>query len=252
MKRYVRFNHADQAGYGLVENGVVRLVDGDIFGDHTVTGQAYPLERVKLLSPCQPSKIICIGLNYIDHARELNMPLPQEPVMFLKPLTAILSPGEAIVYPRMTERLEYEGELGVVIGKGGKDIPLERATEHIFGYTVANDVTARDLQKKDGQWTRSKSFDTFCPFGPYLVTGVDGSSLKIETRLNGEVKQSSNTSNLIFGVPFLVSFISQVMTLEAGDLILTGTPFGVGPMQAGDVVEVEIEHLGVLMNTVSK
>jgi len=199
----------------------------------------------------KPSKIIAVGLNYTDHARELKMELPGNPLLFLKPPSSLIYSGDSIVYPRPTKELHYEAELAVVIKDRVKNISREEALGHVLGFTCGNDVTARDLQKSDGQWTRAKSFDTFCPLGPEIVSGISTDNLGIKLFLNGELKQSSNTSNMIFKVDFLVSFISQIMTLEPEDVILTGTPAGVGPMQVGDVVEVEIEGIGKLTNKVA-
>ena len=230
---------------GRVRGGSYTTENGIISG-----GEVLALEEVELLAPCQPSKIVCVGLNYTEHARELKMNLPTEPILFLKPPSAVLAPGKEIVYPPSSHQMDYEGELGVVIGKRCKSISADEAERYILGYTCFNDVTARDLQKKDGQWTRAKSFDTFAPFGPWIGK-IDPSDAAIQTRVNGEVKQKSSTSDLIFGVPKLVEFISGVMTLEPGDVIATGTPPGVGQLQKGDVVEVEIEGLGVLRNIVA-
>ncbi|MBU0672495.1 MAG: fumarylacetoacetate hydrolase family protein [Candidatus Margulisbacteria bacterium] len=198
----------------------------------------------------KPSKIICVGLNYRDHAKELNEPIPESPVLFMKPISALIFNHDPIVYPEQTQNLHYEAELAIVIKDRIKNISEKDARSHILGFTCANDVTARDLQKADGQWTRAKSFDTFCPLGPKIVSDIDPDNLDIKLYLNGEVKQSSNTSNMIFRVDYLVSFISQVMTLEPQDVILTGTPPGVGPMNVGDVVEVEIKGIGKLSNKV--
>jgi len=198
----------------------------------------------------KPSKIIAVGLNYTDHARELKMELPENPLLFLKPPSSLIFNGDSIVYPQQTKELHYEAELAVVIKDRIKNVSKEEALSHILGFTCGNDVTARDLQKSDGQWTRAKSFDTFCPLGPEIVSGISIDNLDIKLFLNGELKQSSNTSNMIFKVDFLVSFVSQIMTLEPDDVILTGTPAGVGPMQVGDVVEVEIEGIGKLKNKV--
>lgn len=197
-----------------------------------------------------PSKIIAIGLNYHDHAKEMNAKLPDYPLIFIKPATAFIADGESIVYPPQTKELHYEGELGIVIKDRIKDVSREDARFHISGYTCANDVTARDLQRMDGQWTRSKSFDTFCPLGPKIVSDINPMNLAIQTRVNGFVKQQSNTKNMIFDVYELVSFISGIMTLMPGDIIITGTPPGVGPLEIGDTVEVEIEGIGVLRNKV--
>ena len=207
------------------------------------------MEDVELLAPCCPSKIVCVGLNYVEHAKELKMKLPEEPILFLKPPSAVIGPGTEIIVPKSSERVDYEGELGVVIGKRCKAIAADEAQKYILGYTCFNDVTARDLQQKDGQWTRAKSFDTFAPFGPWIAS-IDPSDADIKTRVNGQIRQSSNTADLIFGVPSLIEFISNVMTLEPGDVIATGTPPGVGRLEKGDVVEVEIEGIGVLKNRV--
>jgi len=198
----------------------------------------------------KPSKIVAVGLNYIDHAQEMKMDLPKQPVIFLKPPSAIIYNKESIVYPPQTSELHYEAELAVVIKDRIKNIAEEEALDHVLGFTCANDVTARDLQRMDVQWSRAKSFDSFCPVGPRIVSEIDPNNLAIKLYLNGELKQSSNTANLIFKVNYLIAFISQVMTLEPEDLILTGTPAGIGPMQVGDVVEVEIEKIGKLVNRV--
>ena len=229
---------------GIVRGGSYSIEHGIVSG-----GEVIALEDVELIMPCQPSKIICVGLNYVEHARELNMKLPEEPIIFLKPPTAALGPGGEIFYPSSSQQVDYEGELAVVIGKRGRNIPADEAGGHILGYTCFNDVTARDLQKRDTQWTRAKSFDTFAPFGPWIAS-IDPASVDIETRLNGRTVQKSNTSDLIFGVPRLVEFISGIMTLEPGDVIATGTPPGVGQLHKGDLVEVEIEGLGILKNSV--
>ena len=198
----------------------------------------------------KPSKIICVGLNYYDHAKELNMAIPTEPLLFMKAPSALVFNNDAIVYPAQTKNLHYEAELAIVIKDRIKNIKPEEVRKHLLGFTCANDVTARDLQKKDGQWTRAKSFDTFCPVGPKIVKDLDPDNLNIKLYLNGELKQSSNTSNMIFKVNQLVAFVSQVMTLEPEDIILTGTPPGVGAMNIGDVVTVEIEGIGKLVNRV--
>jgi 2-keto-4-pentenoate hydratase/2-oxohepta-3-ene-1,7-dioic acid hydratase in catechol pathway len=203
-----------------------------------------------LLTPCTPSKIVCVGRNYADHAKELGNEAPPEPILFLKPPSALLAPGGTILRPALSQRVDFEGELAVVIGRRAKDVPSARWRDFVLGFTCANDVTARDLQKKDVQFTRGKGFDTFCPIGPSIETELDPSALRLTTRVNGATKQDGNTSQMIFPVPFLVEFITAVMTLEPGDVILTGTPSGVGPLAAGDTVEVEIEGIGVLTNRV--
>jgi 2-keto-4-pentenoate hydratase/2-oxohepta-3-ene-1,7-dioic acid hydratase in catechol pathway len=208
---------------------------------------------VKLKAPTKPSKVICIGLNYIDHAEELGMAIPEEPIIFLKPPTTIIGHEEGIAYPRQSKQVDYEAELGVVIAERCKNISEKNANDVIAGYTIFNDVTARDLQRKDGQWTRAKSFDTFAPIGPWIVTKdeiANPHNLNIQLRLNGEIKQDSNTKNLIFNVPSLVEFISEIMTLNPGDIIATGTPPGVGAVKVGDIIEIEIEKIGVLRNYV--
>jgi len=197
-----------------------------------------------------PTKIIAIGLNYLDHAKEFNMEIPEYPLIFMKPPTAVIGNGETILYPPQTKELHYEGELGIVIGKKARNVQIQEAHHYIAGYTCANDVTARDLQRLDGQWTRSKSFDTFCPLGPKIAKNIDPTNLSIITRVNGALKQKSNTNQMIFNVYQLVAFISAIMTLMPGDIISTGTPPGVGELQVGDVVEVDIEGIGILRNTV--
>jgi len=208
------------------------------------------LGEVRLLAPVQPSKIVCIGLNYAKHIEELGHTLHEDPVIFLKPLTTLIGPEDEILLPKMSQQVEYEAELVVVIGKTLKDVPEDQVLDSIFGYTCGNDVTARDLQRKDGQWTRSKGFDTFCPIGPYIVPDLNPSNLGIRSILNGEIKQSSNTEYFLHSVPKLVSYISQIMTLTPGDVIMTGTPEGVGPMKSGDEIIIQIEGIGELHNKV--
>lgn len=199
-----------------------------------------------------PSKIIAIGLNYYDHAKEVGMEIPENPLIFMKPPTSVIGNRETILYPSQTRELHYEGELGIVIGTRARNVNEEDSKKYIAGYTCANDITARDLQRMDGQWTRSKSFDTFCPLGPRIVKDVDPTNLAIATRVNGVTKQESNTSQMIFNAYKLVSFISAIMTLLPGDVISTGTPPGIGELRVGDVVEVEIEGIGILRNTVGR
>jgi len=248
--RFVRFATEKGARYGLVEDGMVYALYGDPFGQWERGERVGPLETVRLLAPCQPSKIIALGLNYTAHAAESGHDIPSEPLIFLKPPSAVIGPGEPIVLPRLSRRVDYEAELAVVIGHPARHVPPERALEYVLGYTCGNDVTARDLQRRDGQWTRSKSFDTFCPLGPCIETHLDASALRVVCRVNGEVRQEGNTADMVFSVPDLIAFISQVMTLEPGDVIMTGTPMGVGPLAPGDVVEVEIEGIGTLRNPV--
>ncbi|MFQ6058106.1 MAG: fumarylacetoacetate hydrolase family protein [Anaerolineae bacterium] len=248
--RIVRFQRGTRVGYGLVEGESVYALEGNVFGDFAPGAKVAELAEVELLAPSRPTKVVAVGVNYRAHAQEMGQPLPEVPLLFLKPPSAVIGPGEAIVCPAMSQRVDYEGELAVVIGKRARHVPPEEARQYILGYTCANDVTARDLQRVDGQWTRAKSFDTFCPLGPWIVPHMDPGDLALRTRVNGELRQNSSTRDLIFGVEALVSFISQVMTLESGDVILTGTPSGVGPLAPGDVVEVEIEGIGVLRNPV--
>jgi 2-keto-4-pentenoate hydratase/2-oxohepta-3-ene-1,7-dioic acid hydratase in catechol pathway len=198
----------------------------------------------------KPTKIVLVGLNYKDHAKELDMPLPLEPILFMKPITALIGHEESIMYPAQATRVDYEAELAIIVKDVCKDIEPEEVMEHVGGFTCLNDVTARDLQKRDGQWTRAKSFDTFCPIGPRIVNGIEPTNLKIQSFLNGVLKQDSNTANFIFTVEELVSFISQVMTLMPGDIIATGTPGGIGAMNKGDTIEIKIEGIGTLRNYV--
>ena len=236
----------------MVEGDSMRILKGDLLDTREAGEQLVPLNEVALLPPTYPTKAVCIGLNYRAHAMELKFDLPDEPLMFIKPSSCVLPPNEGIVYPPLTENLHYEGELAVVIGSVAKNVKAEDAADVILGYTCANDVTARDIQKKDVQWTRGKSFDTFLPFGPWIETDVDLDDARIVTTLNGEIKQDSNINDLIFKVPELIEKITAVMTLYPGDIILTGTPSGVGPMQVGDKVMVAIEGIGELANTVKR
>jgi len=215
------------------------------------TGRRFPLADVRLLAPVLPSKVVAVGRNYADHALEMGGEPPAEPVLFLKPSTSVTGQGDPIAYPvKLTERVDYEGELAVIIGRLCREVPIERAQDVIFGYTCANDVTARDLQARDGQWTRAKGFDTFCPLGPWIETMADPTDLALTTSVNGEVRQRARTSEMVHDVPTLVAFVSQVMTLLPGDVLLTGTPAGVGALQHGDEVSVTIESIGTLRNRV--
>ncbi len=248
--KYIRFSYQDSIHYGLLSGDSIQVLQGSPFRDFSVTEEIVALSEVKVLTPCDYSKAICIGLNYRDHAEEFQLPIPTEPVVFIKPSTASLNHNGVIEYPAMCKRLDYEAELAIVIKKKAKHIKQEEVKDYILGYTCANDVTARDLQPKQGQWTVAKSFDTFCPFGPYVSDEVDPSNLTIESRVNGRTMQKSNTKNLIFNVPFLISYLSQIMTLLPGDIILTGTPGGISGMHHGDTVEIIIEGLGTLRNTI--
>lgn len=251
MERFVRFEVQGAVKYGQLKEDIVSSLEGDMFAGFAGGGEEYRLAEVRLLAPCQPSKIIALGLNYRDHAEELGFAIPDEPLIFLKPGTAVIGPDSPIIYPRMSRRVDYEAELGVVVGKKARFVPPQKALDYVFGYTCVNDVTARDLQKKDVQFTRSKSFDTFAPIGPCIVRGIDPADLQVESYLNGERRQSSRTGNLIYGIADLISFISHVMTLLPGDIIATGTPSGIGPMVPGDVIEIVVEGIGTLRNTVS-
>ena len=249
--RIVRYqNKNEPATYGWLLDNKVGPISGDIFGEYRRQEAVHPLSSVRLLAPVQPSKIICIGRNYAEHAKEHQAEVPQVPLLFMKPPSSINNPGEAIILPPQSQQVEHEAELVAVIGKRGHNITVEAARDHIFGYTVGNDVTARDLQRSDGQWTRAKGFDTFCPFGPWVETEYDPSDAIITCRVNGQPRQMASTRDMVFNVSMLIAFISSVMTLEPGDLIFTGTPAGVGPLKPGDTVEVEIEGLGKLSNPV--
>jgi 2-keto-4-pentenoate hydratase/2-oxohepta-3-ene-1,7-dioic acid hydratase in catechol pathway len=250
--KFVRLEVGEKTVSGILNGEEIIELDGDFYGILKTAGISHSLSQVKLLAPCVPSKIIAVGLNYRDHAAEMRLAVPSEPVVFLKPPTSVIGPGGTIIYPDMSEQVDYEAELGIVIKDRIADIDPDQSKDHILGYTCANDVTARDLQKKDGQWTRAKSFDTFCPVGPSIESELDIRDLLIESYLNGERRQSSRTSQLIFSVSYLVSFISRIMTLSPGDLIITGTPAGIGPMKPGDDIEVRIEGIGSLKNTISK
>lgn len=243
----------DEVSYGIVSDDRIRPLKGDPFCSEICEDKEWVnLSEVRLLSPCKPSKIIALGLNYKDHALELGMELPEVPLIFIKPGTSVIGPGESIVYPGMSQRVDYEAELGVVIGRVAKNVSVEEAFDHVLGYTCFNDVTARDLQRKDGQFTRSKSFDTFAPIGPWVETEIDPGNLAVKSILNGKIRQQSSTRNLIFDVPYLVHFISSIMTLIPGDVIATGTPGGIGPMKPGDTIEIAIEGIGSLVNKVCR
>lgn len=237
--------------FGVVESENIVEIEGSIFSNFKKTSITHKLNSVKLLAPCEPSKIVAIGLNYKAHAAEFNKPLPEEPMIFMKPPTAIIGNGEEIIYPHhMSRRVDYEGELAVVVGKKAHMVKKEEAKDYILGYTCINDVTARDLQGKDVQYIRAKGFDTFAPIGPWVETDLNPLNVRIETYLNGEKRQDTSTHDMIFDVYHLLSFVSHVMTLLPGDVIATGTPSGIGKMKPGDTVEVRIEGIGSLVNTV--
>jgi len=261
--KVVRFIRGSSTQYGVLDGTAVSEIKGDLFnpvvssaytgsGHYTFTGRKFPFNEIKLLAPCQPTKIVAVGLNYRSHAHEVRMEIPEEPLLFLKPSTAVIGPDDHIVFPPMSRRIDYEAELGVVIGGETKNVSEDEAKDYILGYTCFNDVTARDLQGKDKQFTRSKSFDTFAPMGPWIETELDPAYLKVESYLEGKLKQSGTTADLLFSVFQLVAFISSVMTLLPGDVIATGTPAGIGAMQPGETIEVLIEGIGTLRNYVSK
>jgi len=241
--------------FGVLEDdATITVITGDpIYSGIQKTAATVPVSAVRLLAPVIPrSKVVCIGKNYADHAAEMGGVVPDEPIIFLKPNTSVIGPNDTIVWPEMSERVDHEAELAIVIGRLCKDVPIERVNDVIFGYTIANDVTARDLQNKDGQWTRAKSFDTFCPVGPWIDTDFIPGTQKITATVNGEIKQSALLSDMMFKVPEIINFVSRVMTLLPGDVILTGTPAGIGPMVAGADATMAIEGLGELTNKVRK
>jgi 2-keto-4-pentenoate hydratase/2-oxohepta-3-ene-1,7-dioic acid hydratase in catechol pathway len=250
--KLVRFTSGYATEYGvLYEDAVISIADSP-FEAIKETNRHYRISDLKLLPPCVPTKIVALGVNYRSHGDEMNSTPPEEPLIFIKPGTSVIGTEDKIIYPPSSKRVDYEGELGVVIKSITQQVSKEEARDHILGYTCVNDVTARDLQTKDIQWTRAKSFDTFCPIGPCIETDLFPYALTLETYLNGELKQQAHTSQLIFPVYELVSFISHVMTLLPGDVIATGTPGGIGPMQPGDTVEVKIENIGTLRNYVAR
>lgn len=251
MDRIYRIEHNGRPVYALRTGDDTEWsrLDGDPFGEYT-TGAPIPDPGARILAPVQPSKIVAVGLNYRDHAREMNKPLPSEPLIFLKPSTAVVGPGDPIVMPSQAGRVDYEAELGIVMRKRAKAVPAAAAAEYILGLTCVNDVTARELQTRDVQYTRAKGFDTFAPIGPCIVVGLAGGELNVESSVNGERRQASNTRELIFGLDRLVEFISSVMTLLPGDVIATGTPSGIGPVAPGDRVVVKVEGIGELVNEV--
>lgn len=248
--RIARFSHDGEVAFGVVEGDDVSELVSHPFGPVSFTGNRWPLSAVRLLAPVLPSKVVAIGKNYAEHATEMGGDVPERPLLFLKPSTAVIGPADSIAYPPSSERVDYEGELAVVISRLCRDVPAERATEVILGYTCGNDVTARDQQKTDGQWSRAKGYDTFCPLGPWIETDVDPADLQLTTTLSGVTKQDGRTSQIVHKIPDLIAYITACMTLIPGDVILTGTPAGIGPMQVGDEVVVEIEGIGRLANTV--
>ena len=255
--RIARFSTGGEVSFGVVEGPgedpadlVVAAVAGHPFGPFTFTGARHPLGSVRLLSPVLPSKVVCIGKNYADHVAELGGAVPDSPVLFLKPSTSVVGPGDPVVLPRDSTRVDHEAELAVVIGRLCRDVPAERALDVVLGYTCANDVTARDHQAADGQWARGKSHDSFCPLGPWVQTDLDVRDVGVQCRVDGELRQDGRTAQLLHDVPAIIAWISACMTLLPGDVVLTGTPAGVGPLTAGATVEVAVEGIGVLRNPV--
>jgi 2-keto-4-pentenoate hydratase/2-oxohepta-3-ene-1,7-dioic acid hydratase in catechol pathway len=251
MTRLYRAEQADGGSQYVAErDGQWHVVTSDIFAGKIVEGAEFNPEGAKFLAPVSPSKIVCVGLNYRDHALEQGKPLPPEPLLFIKPSTSVIGPGAAIENPMWAGRIDHEAELGIVIGKTARNVPMGKASDYILGLTCVNDVTARDLQNKDGQYTRCKGFDTFAPIGPCIALGLDGKDLEVRGYVNGQMRQNSRTRELIFTIPELVTFITSVMTLLPGDIISTGTPSGIGPIAPGDSVTIHVEGVGALTNPV--
>jgi 2-keto-4-pentenoate hydratase/2-oxohepta-3-ene-1,7-dioic acid hydratase in catechol pathway len=248
--RLVRFRFGDRIATGVVEGDAVRALAGTFFENPVPSGEEIPLDDVRLLAPILPSKVVCLGKNYAAHAAEFGGEVPEEPLVFLKPSTSVSGPGDPIPLPPISNRVDYEGELAVVIGRIARNVRAEETFRYILGYTCGNDVTLRDLQKKDDQWARAKGFDGSCPLGPWVETDLDPIDVHLETRVNGEVRQSASTSDMVFGVATIIEFVTAFMTLLPGDVIMTGTPEGVGKLEPGDRVEVAIDGIGVLMNPV--
>jgi 2-keto-4-pentenoate hydratase/2-oxohepta-3-ene-1,7-dioic acid hydratase in catechol pathway len=250
--RLVRFRFGDRIATGAIDAGSedIRILRGTFFDDPIPTGEQVPLADVRLLAPVLPSKAVCVGKNYAAHAAEFGMEVPDEPLLFLKPSTAIAGPGDPIQLLPISTRVDYEGELAVVVGRLARHVRTEDAYRYILGFTCANDVTLRDLQKMDDQWARAKGFDGSCPLGPWVETELDPIDIRVETRLNGEIRQAAQTSDMVFGVAELIEYITEFMTLLPGDVLLTGTPEGVGRLSDGDVVDVEVEGIGTLSNPV--
>ncbi|MDD3296545.1 MAG: fumarylacetoacetate hydrolase family protein [Candidatus Omnitrophica bacterium] len=248
--KIVNFLYKNRQAWGAVAGERIKIMEGCPYEGIKFSGETVDFRKCKLLAPANPGKIVLVGLNYRDHAKELSMKIPKEPVIFLKPATALSNPGGRVVYPKGVKRLDYEAELAVVIKRKTKNVSEAKSLKYILGYTCLNDITARDLQTRDGQWTRAKSFDGFAPLGPWVETDIDCSDIKVQLYLNGKLKQNSSTKNFIFSLQQIISFISNIMTLLPGDVISTGTPSGVGPMRPGDTIEVKIEGVGTLENYV--
>jgi len=250
MNKFVRFDCGNKVAYGVLEEDKVVVIEGSIFGKWEKTDERYDLKDVRLLAPCEPSKVVGIGINYKSVLNQKGAPMPEEPIVFLKPSTSVIGPDEAIVSPKGVKELNYEAELVVVIKDKVKDVSPENAKNHILGYTCGNDITAKDFMTKDKPWAKAKSFDTFMPIGPCIVEGLDGDNLNIKMYHNGKLTQDGNTSDMVFNVSQIISFVSSIMTLNPGDIISTGTPPGKGNLVSGDIIEVEVEGIGRLTNKV--
>jgi 2-keto-4-pentenoate hydratase/2-oxohepta-3-ene-1,7-dioic acid hydratase in catechol pathway len=250
--KIARFSHDSRIAFGIVDDDELVVLSGDpMFAGYDPTGERVPVRDVTLLAPSIPrSKVVAVGRNYRAHAAEFGNEVPAEPLLFLKPNTSVVGPGDAIVLPPQSEQIDFEGELAVVIGKIAKNVAADAALDYVFGYTVANDVSARDLQRSDGQWARAKGFDSFCPLGPVVDTEFDTAQARIVSRVNGQVKQDAPLSDMVHSVADIVAYVSAAFTLLPGDVILTGTPEGVGPIVSGDTVDIEVTGLGVLSNPV--
>jgi 2-keto-4-pentenoate hydratase/2-oxohepta-3-ene-1,7-dioic acid hydratase in catechol pathway len=248
--RIVRYSHDGQMSFGVLEGETIAAITPHPFAPFEYSGERLAPDEVRLLAPVLPTKVVAVGKNYADHAKEMGEDVPEEPIIFLKPSTSVVGPGDPIIYPAGVDRVDFEGELAVIVGKMARHLDEATALQVVLGFTCANDVTARNLQASDGQWTRAKGFDTFCPLGPWIETDLDSSDLAVRTLVNDEQRQSSRTSMLVTSVARLLAFISGVMTLLPGDVILTGTPAGIGALSPGDRVAVEIEGIGVLANRV--
>ncbi|ADQ06243.1 5-carboxymethyl-2-hydroxymuconate Delta-isomerase [Caldicellulosiruptor hydrothermalis 108] len=251
MNLFCRFEKDNKINYGIVKDNIVQSIEGNIFGDWKVGNESYLLGEVKLLPPVEPSKIVCVGLNYHSTIKRLNAAVPEEPVIFLKPPSAIIGDGDNIIFPSDVKELGYEVELAVIIKDKIKSVNYNEALKHVFGYTIANDLTAKD-KMTGGPWTKAKSYDTFLPLGPWIATDLDPNNAKLEMYINGNMTQNGNTSDMVFDVAYLISYISKIMTLCPGDVIITGTPPGAGLLNPGDYVEAKIEGIGVLRNYVVK
>jgi 2-keto-4-pentenoate hydratase/2-oxohepta-3-ene-1,7-dioic acid hydratase in catechol pathway len=251
--RYVRYKDKNETiSYGVLEGETIKKIDGDLFGTHKITDVSLLLKEVKLLAPCLPSKVVCIGINYITPILEVNLVVPKKPAIFLKPETSVIGVNEGIKYPDGFENVDISGELGIVISKICTGVPREKSMNYVLGYTCLNNVSAKNAQAGDDQWVRGRIQDTFCPIGPIITDEIDCFHAEIETRLNGELKQKRNTKDLLFDIPTLIAAVAEGITLKPGDIITTGTPYGVAPVKVGDVAEVEISGIGVLKNPVIK